>query len=246
MNQVPTLAKYMTADTFRSAMLQERNGMSATTGVIEDRVCGSSVELTLTDSMEIDIAATLWFSASARACSYRKSCEFLKGYPELAGKICRQALSYRGLHDELPREFRSAPLAFDMVMDYGAYRDLHRHRRCFQYAKPVNFRHGYEVPDLMIAAGVADEYIGVMERTGLEGIPPEARPYLVPFGARGRFLFKMDFAEADYICRLRSGVKGHMSYRWIAWQMREELGRKTELGATVEATPFWIEEPLTR
>ena len=51
-----------------------------------------------------------------------------------------------------------------------------------------------------------------------------ARDYLLPFGARSRFLFKMDFAEAEYISRLRSGVKGHFSYREIAWEMKVQDG----------------------
>ena len=49
------------------------------------------------------------------------------------------------------------------------------------------------------------------------------REYLLPFGARSRFLFKMDFAEAEYISRVRSGVKGHFSYREIAWEMKQRV-----------------------
>ena len=47
----------------------------------------------------------------------------------------------------------------------------------------------------------------------------------IPFATRARFLFKMDFAEAEYICRLRSGVKGHFSYRTVAWQMKCAMER---------------------
>ena len=47
-----------------------------------------------------------------------------------------------------------------------------------------------------------------------------------------RFLFKMDFAEAEYIARLRSGVKGHFSYRKIAWEMKQKMSAlEPELGA---------------
>ena len=77
--------------------------------------------------------------------------------------------------------------------------------------------------------------------------PRPASHYLLPFGARSRFLFKMDFAEAEYISRLRSGVKGHFSYREIAWEMKckmEEL--EPELGRLIQATPPWIEDPLKR
>jgi hypothetical protein len=57
----------------------------------------------------------------------------------------------------------------------------------------------------------------------------------------------MDFAEAEYICRLRSGVKGHFSYRQVAWEMKEAMvGLEPEMGRLLEATPPWVEDPLKR
>ena len=65
-------------------------------------------------------------------------------------------------------------------------------------------------------------YAAVMEETfaAMSAFAQPAAHYLLPFAARSRFLFKMDFAEAEYIARLRSGVKGHFSYRKIAWEMK--------------------------
>jgi hypothetical protein len=57
----------------------------------------------------------------------------------------------------------------------------------------------------------------------------------------------MDFAEAEYISRVRSGVKGHISYRKVAWEMRERIvEREPHLGELIHATPPDIEDPLTR
>ena len=81
----------------------------------------------------------------------------------------------------------------------------------------------------------------------MEELPRPASHYLLPFGARSRFLFKMDFAEAEYISRLRSGVKGHFSYRQVAWEMKQRMeALEPELGRLMEATPPWIEDPLKR
>ena len=78
-------------------------------------------------------------------------------------------------------------------------------------------------------------------------LPAPANEYLLPFGARSRFLFKMDFAEVEYISRVRSGVKGHFSYREIAWEMKERLAEiEPELAALIQATPPWVEDPLKR
>jgi hypothetical protein len=81
----------------------------------------------------------------------------------------------------------------------------------------------------------------------MQQLPQPGAQYLLPFGARSRFLFKMDFAEAEYISRLRSGVKGHFSYREIAWEMKCRMEQlEPELGRLIQATPPWIEDPLKR
>ena len=66
-----------------------------------------------------------------------------------------------------------------------------------------------------------------------DSLPAPGAHYLIPFAARSRFLFKMDFAEAEYIARLRSGVKGHFSYRNIAWAVEA----KNECPGTRTGTP---------
>jgi thymidylate synthase ThyX len=78
-------------------------------------------------------------------------------------------------------------------------------------------------------------------------LPQPAAQYLLPLAARSRFLFKMDFAELEYISRVRSGVKGHFSYRKVAWEMKQALERVDPvLGKLVQATPPWVEDPLKR
>jgi thymidylate synthase ThyX len=81
----------------------------------------------------------------------------------------------------------------------------------------------------------------------MRSLPAPANEYLLPFGARSRFLFKMDFAEVEYISRVRSGVKGHFSYREVAWEMKERVAEvEPELAKLIQATPPWVEDPLKR
>jgi hypothetical protein len=57
----------------------------------------------------------------------------------------------------------------------------------------------------------------------------------------------MDFAEAEYISRVRSGVKGHFSYRQIAWEMKLKMEQlEPELGRRMQVTPPWVEDMLKR
>jgi thymidylate synthase ThyX len=134
-------------------------------------------------------------------------------------------------------------------MDIGAYRDLHRHRRCQQFRQSYGQSLGFDTPAAIVESGIKDEYEALARRafnTATQFSAPAAE-YILPFATRARFLFKMDFAEAEYICRLRSGVKGHFSYRHIAWQMKEKMRQlEPELGRLMEATPPWIEDPLKR
>ena len=126
---------------------------------------------------------------------------------------------------------------------------MHRHRRCHQYRQAYSGDHGYESPEILVEAGAQGPYTEAMDRTlaAMRELPDPQRQYLLPFGARSRFLFKMDFAEVEYIARVRSGVKGHFSYRDIAWQMKQRLEElEPELGRLLQATPPWLEDPLKR
>jgi hypothetical protein len=155
----------------------------------------------------------------------------------------------RTRRDELLRAFRGGLYAFDIVMDIGAWRDLHRHRRCQQFRQQYCPRLGFETPQTIADAGLEGIYVGAMREASaaIGGLPAPGSHYLIPFGTRSRFLFKMDFAEAEYISKLRSGVKGHFSYRRIAWEMKLQMERlEPELGRLIEATPPWVEDPLKR
>src|SRR5207244_10771539 len=125
----------------------------------------------------------------------------------------------------------------------------HRHRRCQQFRQAYSGELGYEAPELVDKSGAGEVYRQAMESAwkAMRGLPAPGSHYLLPFGARSRFLFKMDFAEAEYISKLRSGVKGHFSYRAIAWEMTRKMEElEPGLGCLLDATPPWVEDQLNR
>jgi thymidylate synthase ThyX len=199
-----------------------------------------------------DIAATLLYPVTDRP--FQELYELTSGWSAARrNEVIEVALRSRTKREELLREFRGGLYAFDIVMDIGAYRDLHRHRRCHQFRQAYSGQLGYDTPEALIEAGMRESYDALMTHTfaamqQIGGAPDsQAAHYLMPFGARSRFLFKMDFAEAEYISRLRSGVKGHFSYRKIAWEMKCAMEKlEPELGRLMEATPPWVEDPLKR
>ena len=156
------------------------------------------------------------------------------------------AVKSRGSRDDLLRGFRGGQYCFDMLIDIGAYRDMHRHRRCHQYRQAYTACTDIDEPPLLAEAGAEEIYSAAMRSAlmAMQKLPDPARQYLLPFGARSRFLFKMDFAEVEYISRVRSGVKGHFSYREIAWEMKKRVEEiEPELAKLIDATPPWVRRP---
>jgi thymidylate synthase ThyX len=195
-----------------------------------------------------DLCATLLYPLSLQP--YRVIFDLVRSWSAAQRQeVIDVAIGSRARRDELPRHFRSSPYVADITMDIGAYRDLHRHRRCQQYRQQYTSRLGYEVPTMVERSGASGEYAAALAEVDevVTQLPQPAAQYLLPFAARSRFLFKMDFAELEYISRLRSGVKGHFSYRAVAWELKRALDRlDPQLGALVKATPPTVVEPLKR
>ena len=207
-----------------------------------------TVDLLRIGDSHAELVATLLYPVTDRP--FRELYDLALGFSaSQRNEVIGAALGSRTRRDELLREFRGAPYIYDMVIDIGAYRDLHRHRRCQQLRQAYSGRLGFETPDAIAESGLSDVYESAMRETfaDITRLPAPGAHYLLPFAARSRFLFKMDFAEAEYIARLRSGVKGHFSYRRIAWEMKRKMeALEPELGRLMEATPPWVEDPLTR
>ncbi|MCC6367474.1 MAG: FAD-dependent thymidylate synthase [Bryobacterales bacterium] len=244
----PTLARHVEAEEHRA---RARADLERYAQENLPPPCGGKpprVDLLLPRDNVTEIAATLLYPVSERP--YRELQEVVGGWPvSRRMEVIGTALGSRTRRDELLREFRSAPYVFDIVMDIGAYRDLHRHRRCQQFRQPYSGGLGYDTPAAVDAAGTGAVYHEAMQAAfaAMGQLPAPGAHYLLPFGALSRFLFKMDFAEVEYISRLRSGVKGHFSYRQVAWEMKQRMDEvEPELGRLIEATPPWVEEPLKR
>ena len=195
-----------------------------------------------------DIVATLLYPVTDRP--FRELYEMARGWSAaLRNEVLDAALEFRTRRDDLLPGFHGGLYAYDFVIDIGAYRDLHRHRRCHKFRQSYSGRLGFDTPPLIEEAAAGAIYRDAMETAlaTMQALPAPGAHYLLPFGARGRFLFKMDFAEAEYIARVRSGVKGHFSYRQAAWEMKLRMQElEPELGRLMQATPPWVEDMLQR
>jgi hypothetical protein len=245
----PTLARHLDADEHFERSREDLRGWAAQNmSAISNDATIDSVDLIKPGDTMSDIVATLLYPVTD--WSYRRLYETACSWSTARrNEIIDVALRSRTRRDELLRNFRSEPYVFDIVMDIGAYRDLHRHRRCQQFRQDYTTKLGFETPAAISDAGLTSTYGDLLSQAGnrAASLPAPGAHYLIPFAARSRFLFKMDFAEAEYIARLRSGVKGHFSYRKIAWEMKQKMSLiEPQLGRLMDATPPWVEDPLQR
>jgi thymidylate synthase ThyX len=187
------------------------------------------------EDLEIELATTLIYQHCHY--SYRQIREAIRSAGDSRRcEIIDLGMRHRGRHDELLRAFSTGQkFRFDILMDIGGFRDMHRHRRCIQIEQEFTTVHGYDVPEELEAAGSRKSYEAVMQKTAGaiaelaksgSAEASEDSQYAIPLGFRKRTLFKMDFAEALYISELRSGPAGHFSYRNVAYAMYEAVAKK--------------------
>ncbi len=254
----PTLARHAKANDYQASVYLDlakyAKDLLKGTGLDQPASWGEPEPVDLIESHDpIDeIVTTLLYRVSH--APYRNILAVVRTWTERQKQdTIDVAMSARGPYDELIKEFRSGyAFTFDVLMDIGGWRDMHRHRRCQQVQQNFTTLHGYEVPPLLVRAGLDQEYRQAMEavRSDIEQLKKtsaEGSLYATPFGFKVRCLFKMDYAEAEYIARIRSGVKGHWSYRTIAWLMKQKIAaRYPMLGDRMQATSPDIEDTLAR
>lgn len=131
--------------------------------------------------------------------------------------------------DPLPKWLRAARYRFQIVADFGVWKDLRRHRRNEIWRAPFTAQLGYQVPDDVAAVGpdAVEKYCYAMDLAKLThakltslGYPEEAQ-YAVAQGHLQHWVVDMDLEQVYYICELRTAPQGHISYRRIARGMYE-------------------------
>jgi hypothetical protein len=123
------------------------------------------------------------------------------------------------------RAFERTSYRFDVLCDYGAFRDLQRHRLLTIEWQSLSPEHSYELPPEISEAGVLSDWQRVMEASAdlhdalAEQGLPEAAQYAVAMAYRIRFVMHMNAREAMHLIELRSTLQGHPVYRRVAQEM---------------------------
>jgi thymidylate synthase ThyX len=237
----PTLVKYAEANQYeletRRELKQALTELIGPDEVIEGGRLDRSfdVDLLEDDPLEIELATTLLYGADHYGYrQIRRHVESLSAARR--EEIIDLGLRHRGKHDELLRPFAAGQkFRFDILMDIGGFRDMHRHRRCIQIEQGFTNLHGYAMPPEIVEAGLEDRYGRAMLlasdrhdnlRSSDNLDDKYSAQYILPLAYKKRTLFKMDFAEVLYISELRTTPAGHRSYREVAYAMYEATAKR--------------------
>ncbi len=155
------------------------------------------------------------------------------GYMDTAAKerVVDEYLKRRGRHDAPGRALERVFCTVEMTMDYGAYRDIQRHRMATQSIQPLSPALGFAIPPAVERFGYADRYNELMQRAAGAyrqiadaGLPREAA-YVLPLATRVRTLFTWNLREVTHFVELRSARQGHPSYRKVAQDVYQVIAQ---------------------
>jgi thymidylate synthase ThyX len=142
------------------------------------------------------------------------------------------------------RAFERTSYRFDVLADYGAFRDLQRHRLLTLEWQPLGTRHGYIEPAAIDEAGARADWRAVMDRSAAlyermmaHGLRDVA-PYAVVMAYRVRFYMDMNAREAMHVIELRTAPQGHPSYRRICQLMHRAIAEVAGHGAIADVMHF--------
>ena len=132
---------------------------------------------------------------------------------------------------------------FDVLSDYGAFRDLQRHRMLTIEWQPLSTRHGYVRPAAVDAAGEDERFDAVMARSArlYEALSAEfsdQASYAVALAYRIRYSMQMNAREAMHMLELRTTLQGHPAYRRVCQRMHTLIATEAGHAAVAELMSF--------
>jgi thymidylate synthase ThyX len=204
----------------------ERLGVDAAQ---DDESTRPSVTLLKADGDEDDLLAALLFEAAAISEELTREAITELDEPTKAAMLSELFGARSNRRHRPGRGLEALRYRFEIVSDYGAFRDLQRHRMLTIQWQTLTPDLGAGIPDQVTLAGVGDEYRRALEISRREherltgrGLQ-QAAPYALCLGYRIRYILDLSAREAMQLIELRSGREGHPSYRAVAHEMHAQI-----------------------
>lgn len=130
-----------------------------------------------------------------------------------------------------PRALEHANFTFELITDFGAYRDLHRHRLLTQERQLLSCDYGFYIAPEIMGTPLEADYVNAMNKAKevhlmIAAELPEEAQYVVPMAYNIRWYFQVNLRALQWLCELRSAAAGHPSYRFVAQSMARQISEK--------------------
>ncbi len=176
----------------------------------------------------VKVAAALLFAGSDQGLyELQQKCRRLP--EEELAQIFEAASNARSnRRHKSPRALEHANYTFEIIGDFGIYRDLHRHRMLTQERQLLSCDYGYFMPQEIVDTDLGRDYIAAMEQareayTKIAKELPEEAQYVVPMAYNIRWYFHVNLRALQWLCELRSQPQGHPNYRRLAQEMARQV-----------------------
>ncbi len=172
-------------------------------------------------------AALLFAGTSTGLFELQEFCNHLS--EEELGHILDAASSFReNRRHKSPRALEHATFTFEVVSDFGVYRDLHRHRILTQERQLLSCNFGYYIPPEIKDTEMEKEYCAALDRAKkvydkIAAELPEEAQYAVPMAYNVHWYFHVNLRSLQWLCELRSSPAGHPTYRYIAQELAKQV-----------------------
>ncbi len=138
--------------------------------------------------------------------------------PEERQRVIDEFLNGMGPHDAPPREFEIVDYTFEILMDYGAFREFRRHRMQTYLPQPLTVEHGVRVPQLIVQAGLQEPFMEATRTAErafhrLREVSPAVAQYMVTHAHKRKVLSKLNLRECFHLFKLRTSQQAHESIR---------------------------------
>ncbi len=225
----PTHRTHSSYAQFFEAMQTELKAVTALNTNFPERTLEPGVRLISQDPDGlIKVAAALLFAHSNKGLGELEN--YCRGLaPEDLDAILDAASKVReNRRQKSPRALEHATFTFEIIADFGAYRDLHRHRMLTQERQQLTCDYGYYIPQDIIGTPIEKDYCKALQRAKvvydkIAAELPEEAQYIVPMAYNIRWYFQVNLRALQWLCELRSSAAGHPSYRYISQMMAKQV-----------------------
>ncbi|HSX26576.1 MAG TPA: FAD-dependent thymidylate synthase [Chlamydiales bacterium] len=225
----PTHKHHQAMAQFFDTMQEEFREFAATHAKEIKPLATPGVRLTQFDPSSVaKVGGALLFGhTSAGLKELQEYCSHLPD--EELGRLLEIASSSRGnRRHKSPRALEHANFTFEILADFGIYRDLHRHRILTQERQLLSCHFGYYTPPEIIGTEMQKTYDEAMEQAkkafdAIAAELPEEAQYVVPMAYNIHWYFHVNLRGLQWLCELRSQAAGHPTYRLIAQEMARQV-----------------------